>query len=152
MQGPYQMIEDITAWSITIALTFMTLGPVFAWNNWTVWHGQSLVTFAPAAEWATTAAAAPDAAPAARAAHAAEAAAVAAVPGPDSDSEEEPHWRQLGFELDDGGHWVPQGYFDEVEDRAEPGSESVTITSRGGPATTTTVSGEREPPRAARRR
>ncbi len=80
------MIENITRWSITIALTFVTLGIVFAWNNWKVWHGQSFVTFVPAAEWVTTAAAAPDAAHAVRAAHAAEAAAAAAVPMPDSDS------------------------------------------------------------------
>ena len=119
-QIPYQMIENITTWSITIALTFVTLGIVFAWNNWTVRRGQSLVPFVPVAEWVAAAAAAH----AARAAHAAEAAAAAAVPIPDSDSEEEPHWRRLGFEIDDDGHWVPEGYFDEVEDSSEPESES----------------------------
>ena len=90
-------------------------------ENITSWQGQSLVTFVPVAEW-VAAAAAPDAAHAARAAHAAEAAAAAAVPIPDSDSEEEPHWRRLGFEIDDDGHWVPEGYFDEVEDNSEPES------------------------------
>ena len=90
-----QMIEKVVSWGFTTAMAFVTLGIVYAWNNWTVWSGQSLVIFVPF--------------------HAADS---DSAQEPHSDSEEEPHWRREGFDIDDDGHWIPQNY-DDVEE-SEP--------------------------------